>query len=416
MTVAIGAELQAGIRKGLVWGTPKVVGAGHGILILPANVKKDRTSMVDDSLGNYFPTSSDPAEIKAEGDIQQYLRFDGVGLLIATLLGSSSLTYTTPVVTGTATGGSTSTLVKTAAGWTPNAYAGKFVRITAGTGIGQVRKIVSNDATSLSIDATDGNWTTPDATSQFEISDTYATHVYDIVPNIDGLFLTYCINNKVNIEEMASLKPTSMTIKGETGKPVTITFKCIAYDKVTNSATNTLVTFAAVTIRETANRVLMSQGVIRMNTQSGAALSSGDAIYPKSFELTFTRKMQGDYGSGSSYNNVDEPTNDGLPTATLKMEFPKYTSNQNFLDWDTNTPKKIDFTFTGAGSRSILIQIPNAMFANVDLPVVAGRMKHPVDFNLLAAAAAPTGMTGVTMPFRITMVNTYCGDPLQIGN
>jgi len=415
MTVAIGAELSAGVRKGLVWGTPKVLGAGHGILILPATVKKDRASMVDDSLGSYFPTSSDPAEIKAEGDSQQYLRYDGVDLWIASLLGSSSVAYTAPVA-GTATGGSTSTLVKAAAGWAVNAYAEKFVKITAGTGIGQVRKILSNDATTLTIDASDGNWTAPDATSTFEISNAFTTHVYDIVPNIDGLFLTYCINNKVNIEEMASLKPIGMTIKGEIGKANTITFKCIAFDKVTNSATNTLVTFAAVTIRETANRVLMSQGVIRMNTQSGGALGSGDIINPKSWELSFQRKMKGDYGSGSSYNNVDEPTNDGLPEAKMKLEFSKYTSNQNFLDWDANTPKKLDFTFTGSGSRSLLIQCPNAMYANVDLPIEAGRMKHPVDLNLLAAASAPTGMTGVTMPFRMTMVNTYGGDPLQIGN
>lgn len=415
MTIANGAELSAAVRKGLVWGTAKVCGAGHGILLLPSTVKKDRASMVDDSLGSYFNTSSDPAEIKAEGDIQQYLRYDGVDPFIATLMGTHTLTHTAPV-TGTATGGSTSTLVKAAADWEINAYAGKFVKITAGTGINQVRKIASNDATTLTVDVTDGNWTAPDNTSEFAISNTYTTHVYDIAANIDGLFLTYCINNKVNIEEMASLKPVGMIIKGETGKPNTITFKCIAFDKITNSAINTLVTFATVTIRETANRVLMSQGVIRMNTQSGGALGSGDIIYPKSWELSFQRKMKGDYGSGSSYNNVDEPTNDGLPEAKLKLEFPKYTSNQNFLDWDANTPKKLDFTFTGTGSRSFLVQCPNAMFANVDLPIEAGRMKHPVDLNLLAAAAAPTGMTGVTMPFRITLVNTYGGDPLQIGN
>jgi hypothetical protein len=52
-----------------------------------------------------------------------------------------------------ATGGSTSTVVKAAAGWTVNAYAGAFVEMLTGTAgnIGQKREIVSNDATTLTL-------------------------------------------------------------------------------------------------------------------------------------------------------------------------------------------------------------------------------------------------------------------------
>lgn len=56
-------------------------------------------------------------------------------------------------ITGAATGGSTSTVVKTAAGWTVNAYAGSYVRMTGGTAnnLQQVREILSNDATTLTL-------------------------------------------------------------------------------------------------------------------------------------------------------------------------------------------------------------------------------------------------------------------------
>lgn len=54
-------------------------------------------------------------------------------------------------VTGTATGGSTSTVVKAAAGWTVNAYAGSYVRMTSGSASGNIREIASNDATTLTI-------------------------------------------------------------------------------------------------------------------------------------------------------------------------------------------------------------------------------------------------------------------------
>ncbi|MBI5075634.1 MAG: hypothetical protein HZB62_10790 [Nitrospirae bacterium] len=415
-TVAVGAEITAAIRKALVWGTAKPCGAGHGLLILPSSIKKDRNNLLDDSLGSYWPTDSDPAEVKVEGDIVSYLRYDGLDLLIATVMGTAVLpTYTAPV-TGTATGGSTSTLIKAAAGWTVDAYIGKFVKITAGTGIGQVRKITDNDATTLTVDVTDGNWIAPDATSEFEIFNAYASHPYDLADNIDTLFLTFCVNNKVSVEEYVTLKPIGMVIKGDVGGAVQVSFKCLAYDKTMGSVINTLVTFASVTTRETANRVLYSQGVFRINTQSGGALGSGDTVYPKNFELSLMRKASGDYGAGGSFDYIDEPTNDGLPEVKLKVEFPKYTATTHFDDWDANTAKKMDITFTGSGSRSLLLQLPNLKYANVDLPMDRGRLKHSLEFNCLAAAAAPTGMTGVTKPFRLTLVNTYGGDPLQIGN
>lgn len=54
---------------------------------------------------------------------------------------------------GTATGGSTSTLIQTGAGWTTNQWAGAWVFIDFGTGSGQVRQVLSNDATTLTFHA-----------------------------------------------------------------------------------------------------------------------------------------------------------------------------------------------------------------------------------------------------------------------
>jgi hypothetical protein len=416
MSKAVGTEIKAAVRKASVWGTAKACGANHGLLILPSNIKKDRASIPDDSLGNYWPPDSDIGEIKAEGDIQAYGRYDGLDALIAMAMGTSAIAYTAPSVSGTATGGSTSTLVDSGKAWTPDAYIGKYVKITGGTGIGQVRRITDNDATTLTIDTADGNWTAPDATSTYEIFNAYATHTYDLADSLDALFLTFCIYNQINVEEAASLKPTGFTIKGEVGKPLDITFNCIAIDKITNSEVNTSVTFANVTFRETANRVLYSQGVIRMNAQDGADFGDGDKIYPKSFELSFKRKMAGMYGVGGAFDKIDEPTNDGQPEVKLKLEFPRYTAATYFTDWDADNAKKLDITFTGAGSRSFKLQFPNLKFASVDLPIEAGILKHPVEFNCLSCAVAPTGMTGVTKPFRATLVNTYGGDPVQVGN
>jgi len=70
--------------------------------------------------------------------------------------------------TGTATAGGASTLTNSAKTWTVNQWTNFQIRITAGTGIGQIRTIASNTATVIT---TSTAWTTtPDATSQYEIT------------------------------------------------------------------------------------------------------------------------------------------------------------------------------------------------------------------------------------------------------
>ena len=70
--------------------------------------------------------------------------------------------------TGISSGSNTSTtLNKASAAWAVNAYTNAQLRITGGTGAGQVRTVASNTATALTVSAV---WTvTPDATSTFAI-------------------------------------------------------------------------------------------------------------------------------------------------------------------------------------------------------------------------------------------------------
>lgn len=69
--------------------------------------------------------------------------------------------------TGTATAGSATTITDSGAtGWVTNGFQGGTVLITAGTGIGQSRAVVSNTATAITV----ATWTTtPDATSVYMV-------------------------------------------------------------------------------------------------------------------------------------------------------------------------------------------------------------------------------------------------------
>ncbi|MEK7705243.1 MAG: Ig-like domain-containing protein [Myxococcota bacterium] len=86
----------------------------------------------------------------------------------ASINAAASETFTVvvgPAQSGTATGGTASTLVH--ASWTTFGYAGLTVGITAGTGAGQVRTITGSTATTLTVSP---NWTTtPDGTSVFAV-------------------------------------------------------------------------------------------------------------------------------------------------------------------------------------------------------------------------------------------------------
>lgn len=79
------------------------------------------------------------------------------------------------IVTGTATAGGASTLTNSAKSWTSSQWINYQVRITSGTGAGQVRTISANTGTVLTVSS---NWTiNPDATSVYAI-ETNQDHAY----------------------------------------------------------------------------------------------------------------------------------------------------------------------------------------------------------------------------------------------
>lgn len=121
---------------------------------------QNRTTVLGNSLGSAALT---PADLVL-GNIT-----NGRELVISSgkSLGNSSGTVATNEDTGTATSAGTNTLTDSAKSWTTNAFAGFQVTITGGTGSGQVRTIISNTATQLTVHA---DWTVqPDGTSTYEV-------------------------------------------------------------------------------------------------------------------------------------------------------------------------------------------------------------------------------------------------------
>jgi len=82
-----GNEIQSAFKKASAWRTPVVAGVGDGILLLPATPKRSQEFLKDDSLGIDHIKEGSPGLIKVGGDIPGYLRYDGMDVLLAMVMG-----------------------------------------------------------------------------------------------------------------------------------------------------------------------------------------------------------------------------------------------------------------------------------------------------------------------------------------
>lgn len=338
-----GLEIKAALKRATTWGTAVAVGANDGVLLKGDSLKKAIESELDNSLGIPYAEQRDLGQIKAEGGLSAFLRYDSLDVLIALVMGDTQ------------------------------------------------------------------------APTQQGATIAYANTI-KLKDSLDALFGTLAINKKVNIFEYSTGKVTGFMLKGEMGKPVEIDFDVIGDDEKIDSTTNTLTTFGNVTYSEKENRVLMSQGVMRLNDKSGAALADGDKIYPASFELSFKRKLKGNYIVGQA-NKIDEPTNDGMPECTLKLTFPRYAATTYLSALGSDTRKKMDIVFTGAliadtYYRTFKLQFPHLALLNAEAATAEGQVVHPLEFACLATPTAPSGMTGILKPFQVDVINKRSTNPL----
>jgi len=244
-------------------------------------------------------------------------------------------------------------------------------------------------------------------------------HTYRLSSNIIGLFATMAELKLANkVWEFPSVKLHGFKLMAEMNKPVKISPEAIADKLDRASETNTAATMANVTMPDTVNRIIMNRDtVIRINDQDGDALGEGDELYPSSIEFTFNRPMDAEPVAGQE--GVDEPTDNGFPVATVSMKFPRYNAANDafFDDWDGFVSKKMDITFTGKMIEDpyryqFKLSFPHVKVDNPEAPVSGpGKIPFSLNFQVLAAAEAPTGMA-FTEPFWIEAINRRSTNPL----
>ncbi len=234
-----------------------------------------------------------------------------------------------------------------------------------------------------------------------------------------GLFGTLVFHKGAGAHEYPSCKVDGFTLEGEAGQPVTAIFNLVCDQMVINTTggVNPAAQVAALADPTPLNRVLFRQAEIRLNDFAGAALSASDAIAPNRFSLSFKRGQKGDHLAGGG-DRIAEPLAEGFPEVSLTLEFPTYTSDIYLSALGSDLRKKASLVFTGASiaegqNYRLEILLPHLALSNVEAAVDgAGKIKHPITATCLAAATPPAGMTGLTGPLALNLVNARASDPL----
>lgn len=252
-------------------------------------------------------------------------------------------------------------------------------------------------------------------------------HAMNLTSANTGLFTNFVASYgpaSGNVLEIPSVKWHDMTLSMPVNGVMQATFTGMGDRIVTTSTVNDRDDLAALTFQDfsdTDDRYAAygeCDDYFRINATGGSGLTSGDEKEILSAELTLSRPLvplRTLDGCNSRYTK--EPAQTDPTTGTLTVQFGEINSSEIDLLglWSSFTKQKAELYLAGSQigtgvDRSFKFQLPKLEAAGdfpagFDLPNNNTLMQPTVTFNLLKAASAPTGMTGIVNYLRATAVN-----------
>lgn len=215
-------------------------------------------------------------------------------------------------------------------------------------------------------------------------------------------------SSSATVMEFPTCAVTSIGI-ATTGVPgyLDFTAELLANTVELSSATNTNATLANCTFTEGVPELVAVDLVdkFRTNNQSAAAVGSGDQYNITGFNLALNRPQEIiPEIKGSAGNSA--PLGTDLFDGTLSVDVKELADHAYYTIWSAETARKalieIEGTTIGTGTAkrfSIflprLVLVTEPQYALTD----QGTNTLSMEFRLLKAATAPTGMTGSTYPY-----------------
>lgn len=234
-------------------------------------------------------------------------------------------------------------------------------------------------------------------------------HSLSLANSAVGLFGTYATEKSSKIHVVPSFKVMKATYTFDNGK-VKASFNLRGSRVIDNSAVITAM--SSVTYPANAHlRALAYQAVFRMNSQAGGALAAPtDVLKPKQFSLEIDRTYDSEHTAGSQV--ILEPLENAKPKVKFTMEFSRMdaTNAAWFAAWTAASEQKADLVITGPLIASTYyyykkFEFPRFIIEDVEY-ADAKIIPAKVVLRAVEADAAPTGMTGLTLPVYAGLMNT----------
>jgi hypothetical protein len=242
------------------------------------------------------------------------------------------------------------------------------------------------------------------------------THIMDLQDET-SLYFTAAARIDDMIVEYPSVTISGFTLATGGDGFMTLQLKGIANTvKYAADATNAAANYNAITFKTTTLKVPLQHGRVNINAQGGADFNSSgegsDRVYPSEITIEGNRDLDRDFTANRTTSNsvvwqTTEPARNGYPSVIVTLAFPELTALSDLEAFQDETMKKMEIYFYASANDSIKFQFPNLQPIQPTFDLAgAGRQGYTVSYMALSCATAPTGMTGVTAPVRLTLINT----------
>lgn len=241
---------------------------------------------------------------------------------------------------------------------------------------------------------------------------------FEPATNKTGRYATIVRDKSQYISEVPGVKFSGFTLSMAEGGRMMITWNGVGDVEKVDSTTNTATQIAALTFPTLGYCAFLDDCAVSINTQGGAAFSTSDVIRVAGLSVRFTQPLDTKHISGQT--TIIEPEENGFPEIEVSLEFPRFdaTTDDYFARHRDTTALKAQIVFTGPTitgtyNYGLKFEFPNLYVSEYAAPVPGGadQIAPRVTLKALSTTTAPTGMTGVTVPLRVTTTGISSSNP-----
>lgn len=448
----------AAVARESVYGTPVLLGAGHGFEYLSDSIGLKADLIPDDSItGNVARLNSDKGSEFHAGDVQADFAYDGLEVLTALAMGTAGvpvqqgtdLAYKHALMIAPDVEGLFGTMGILNSGINVREYTGLKVnsvefsikngdrlKVTYNVSAKQRQNNVANLATP-GIPVVTPKGVTGAAAYSYRIVARSLSGV--TLPGVAGTTATgNAVLSSANFNQVvwtAVAGADSYDVYGRiaAGELFIANVRGLSYNDMgaitpagalpgaNTTCINSLSGFASVTFAAVRNFALWSQLKCSINAQGGAAFLPADLQNISEISWKIENHLATDDVTAQFGLYVDEPIRDGLIDITGSIKFTKYNTNNVFLEdaARTKAAQKMLIAFTGPLINGGSYFQMNNYFPSIQFVdgsgMTGGPQRVPLELNFVGhrVGSIPTGFpAGYIGPYILELMNSRSTNPL----